>query len=1103
MGKKVKYHSCFFRLYGRKGYVSHMGKCKKSIIFPVTVMMISALVSGCAGETASPDSPIALDSWDGVSVSSVGESAGSATLLGGDISVAYDDERQTNVLSVAGGSYLEFPQDMFTDVTEGFTLAFSVKLDEACPDGANIIQLNPCGYGVGDKVWRDAPEISIKADLTTTFYIGGRTINGVFNASATYNNGISGVDDLSYAEPHGHKTRYAAAAGTGLEKGVWSQVVLSVSPEGYTLYVNGTAVAMTDTVNGSNIASSLDYLFGDDLLKTYVINSIGSSVYSDTPELAAQLDDIAVFKKALTADEAKNYNDLPADYKWDFSNASVKTDVEGYTSDLSKYLSETPISDVDLGTQLVSPDGKLQILLKTDAQGRCYIAGTRGETVLIEASRIGLVLEEADLSEGLTVDTANVTAAQINESFELLTGSSKTVVNRCNEYVIPFAKGGASFRLVVRVYDDGFAYKYDEVTVEGADGLTVTDESSEFVLTDRAVTWAFELNGTYEGEYVKRTNRELTAANVLLSTPMLAQVEEYYILFSEGAVFNNDGEYASSGLLTTAGSKQLVWTFGLARNPADEATSDLDSPGHIRIREVETVNGFSTPWRVAVISDDVDAFCTSDLIACLNDAPDPELYADTSYIEPGKVAWSWWAEDSQQGNYDKHIEYIDFAAANGWDSVCLDAGWRAFEERLSELCDYAAQKGIKIFVWINYRDMKELETMDALFSKWAAAGASGLKTDYFESDEAEVLLNMQWVAETAAKYKLMVLYHGCVRPAGEYRTYPNVLTMEAVQGEEWHKWFSYPTVENCLMYPFTRNICGSMDYTPICAPTSNGETHGFAIAKAVVYQSALQHFANAASVYERFSGLSLLNHIPTVWDDTLVYDGAPGKFISLMRSSGDEFYIGAMTLDARTVEYTLDFLGSGTYNAYIYGDTEDGTGLSVSSRTVKKGDRLTFDLLANGGVAVMITKDEIDLEIYEDPDTDNENYTYYEAESSNNTLSGTAVTATAVMCSGGKKVGYIGRGQNNTLTFNGITVEEAGEYEIVLFYCSGETRKVTVTVNGADAQEVTGLNSHSWDSYASVSFTVYLNAGQNTITFGNASYYAPDIDRIGVSKTAN
>lgn len=372
---------------------------------------------------------------------------------------------------------------------------------------------------------------------------------------------------------------------------------------------------------------------------------------------------------------------------------------------------------------------------------------------------------------------------------------------------------------------------------------------------------------------------------------------------------------------------------------------------------------------------------------------------------------------------------------------------------------------------------------------------------YFESDEASVLFNMQNVATTAAKYRMMVLYHGCVRPAGEYRTYPNVLSMEAVQGEEWHKWFKYPTTENCLLYPFTRNILGSMDYTPLGTASSNGETYGFAIAKSVVYQSALQHFSNAASIYKKYNGLSLLNNIPTVWDETTVLDGAAGENISMIRRNGENYFYGAMTVAARTESLELGFLGEGEYNAYIYGDNEGGTALKITTKKVTNADVLDFDLLNKGGVAVMFTKEEINLDCYELTDGDVvAGGTKYEAESAENTLSGTAVVENSPLCSNGAYVGWIGLGANNTLQFNKIVVEKDGEYEIILSYSCNENRKVNVLVNGTDSYELIELNSGSWTETAKKSFKVTLKAGENTIQFGNASAYAPNIDYIIVKE---
>lgn len=1110
------------------------GKNKKSrgALFLVVCLLVPQFpVIPAKAEDTEENLLNTIKNWDGLEVKSSTDNKAQAMLCGDDIKIQYDSDRKSSVLSLGKGSYLELPQEIFENAGNQITFALDAYVDSKCSENANIFQFNPCGYAAGDNFWKDAPEISVKSNLYTTFYIGGRTINGVFNPSATYNNGTAN-DDINYAEPNGYKTRYAASSSRECTAEQWHHITLQISDKEYSLYIDGQKADMTGTVDGSDIASSLEYLFKEDILKTYVFNTIGNSVYQTEDMFIGKVDNVAVYYDTVSPEENSEAN---AEYYWNFSYETIIGEESEYKSDLNSYLGTVALTDTDV--TMTSPDGNTKVMLKTDAEGHYYLAATGKETVLVEPSMLGLVLTEADLSTGLVLDKDNITNREINEEFSVLTGSKSVSLNHCNEIVLPFTADNASFNIIVRVYNDGFAYRYTDVQAGSAEKVVVEKECSEIILSDNADTWAFDLNGTYEGEYVKRTNRGLNALEALLSAPLLAEIDNYYLLVTEASVYNNDGEYCSSGLKTERGSKQLRWAFGLARDPEHESVGDLDSPGHIRIQNVETVNGFSTPWRSVIASDNLNTFCNSDMIAALNKEPDKNIYADTSYIKPGKVAWSWWAEDEDQGSYDKHKEYIDFAAENGWEYACLDVGWRQMESRLGELCEYAAQKGVGVFVWINYRDMKDLTEMDRLFKKWSDAGAVGLKTDYFESDEASVLFNMQNVALTAAKYQMMVLYHGCVRPAGEYRTYPNVLTMEAVQGEEWHKWFAYPTTQNCLVYPFTRNILGSMDYTPSAIRASvSGETSGFAIAKTVVYQSGLQHFSNAASIYKKYNGLSLLNHIPVTWDETTILDGRPGSYISMVRRNGDEYYYGAMTTEEKTFDVSMDFLGEGSYNAYIYQDNEEGLALVIDTKTVQKGDVLHFDLLKNGGAAVMITKEDVDLDCYETggiltnqtfskrvvktitiegnpyeivaevsaqtemSSVDGADYTIYEAESSENTLAGTAVVAQAVFCSGGQKVGYVGLGAGNTLTFNHIRAEEEGDYEILLAYCCAETRKVDVTVNGTDSYEVTGLNSGSWTKNAVQAFTVHLNKGDNIITFGNAAKYAPDIDYIAVRK---
>lgn len=298
------------------------------------------------------------------------------------------------------------------------------------------------------------------------------------------------------------------------------------------------------------------------------------------------------------------------------------------------------------------------------------------------------------------------------------------------------------------------------------------------------------------------------------------------------------------------------------------------------------------------------------------------------------------------------------AAEYGFDYVCLDVGWRGFEDRLPELCQYAAEKNVGVFCWVNYWELTTIEDIDALFTKWADAGAVGLKTDYFEGEDQKTLEVMQNIAVEAAKHHMLVLYHGCITPGGEYRTYPNVLTTEAVLGEENRKWSTSPSSKNCLMYPFTRNILGAMDYTPACCEikTTNGETEGFALAKAVVYESGLVHFAAPAADYREFGGLQFMKDMYTTWDESFIPDGEayPGKYITYVRRHGEEWFIGSMTLEARTMSVKLDFLDEGkTYDVCIYGSGDDSK-INTETLQVTSKDELNLDLKDLDGVSITI-----------------------------------------------------------------------------------------------------------------------------------------------------
>jgi len=623
-----------------------------------------------------------------------------------------------------------------------------------------------------------------------------------------------------------------------------------------------------------------------------------------------------------------------------------------------------------------SIDGNNVVNIWKDPDNKYYYNVVCDGNEIIEISELGIELSDTDLTSNLICNDKESYVDEIYEEFETITLADATSLNNCQERTIRFSnEEGAHFDLLVRVYNDGYAYKYSDVTYGTEDKLVCTEENSTIIFPEDTSTWGgLAWINTCENGFDKKEYSAFVRSSAQYHPPLLANVGDYWVLTSEAQRFNNNGEFCSSRLVKSANSNVLRWDFGDARDEtipleeqakADDTNLDLVNVDQKDITEVETVNGFSTPWRAMVISNDFDEFCTSSLITNLNPAPEEskyaELYEDISWIKPGKVLWSWWSDGNNQGRYQTHIDYIDYASEYGMDYICLDVGWRTFEDRLEELCDYAEERGVKVFCWVNYWELTTAEDVEALFSKWAEAGAVGVKTDYFEGEEQQVLNSMENVAVIGAKYHFMVLYHGCVSPAGESRTYPNILTTEAVLGEENRIWSTSPSSYNCLMYPFTRNILGSMDYTPACMTIANmnDETEGFALAKSVVYESGLLHLAAPAKDYGDYIGTEFIQSLYTTWDESFVPTGeaSPGEYITYVRRHGNEWFIGSMTMEDRTVSVDLSFLDANkNYTAYIYYAQEDGL-LDVTTENLTSADKFERNLSKLDGVAVRIVEE--------------------------------------------------------------------------------------------------------------------------------------------------
>ena len=1001
---------------------------------------------------------------------------GTAKVEAADITVSGTtySKAGNHVLTLSGGtkgsSYMELPSDLYKDVdaNTGFSYSFWMKTDSSVVSYSRLISSANSTNGdefayapyAADKVW------NVLFDTTNVY-------------RAIYTN-----------EP---------------AKNVWNYITFTVSDEEITFYVNGEKVDSSSNAGGPDeLKARLDSM--EDL----TINAIGKtcSGWADA-DCKAQVDDFRFYNKALSASEVVEIAN--ADYGF---SAEVKTDTvtggESEYTDGSKLT--TALAEDETSVSVTSPDGntKVEILTDTDKKSFYYRAIQNGNNVL-QASALGIVTAGYDFSKNVTIKNVSVSAVK-TEEYDLPAGKQSHVKESYREMTFDLVPttgdSDKKCTVIFRNYNDGIAFRYQVYGTEGQTE-TVKSEASEYVLPYSGTKlWLGGTSNTYEVDYSSVTMKSLTSASNNYTIPALASTADgkEWVLLTEANVFNEEEPYCSSFLSTASGERNLKVKFGNKVSSVKMTYAD---------------GSFHTPWRVAVITNDLETLVNSNMVTNLNPKADEDTYQYSKWVKSFKADWSWWSEAGDDPiEYAPQKDYIDFAAENGWDAVCLDFGWclwKDYKTKVKELCEYAAKKNVKIMLWYGvnnsghagWKDANgkaayptySLQTTAQLTEqfKWAhETGVYAVKVDYYESDTQATMKQMEECAKIAAENKLCVLFHGCTMPGGENRTYPNILSYEAVFGEEYHKFgLGSPTVATLLTYPYTRNVAGSMDFTPAALPvTSIPATAGFQLAETIVFESGTLNLASSIYAYEGNAALGFLNQVESSFDQSVLVDkeqAEPGAYVAIARKSKteDKWFVGAMTKAKKTTNISLDFLGDGTYQAVIFRDNNDGSAVVYEKKEVTKDTVIQEELKAAGGVAMVISKSAIEL-----PE---ENHTYYEMESNDVTKAGDAVVAGNSFASGLKQVN-MGYGENNHVEWK-ITAPKDGVYEMSLYYKAGTDSQIAYKINGA-SEIKTGLICSGTNSIAKYSAYVNLKKGENTIECYNPNGNFIGLDRVAISKSA-
>lgn len=598
--------------------------------------------------------------------------------------------------------------------------------------------------------------------------------------------------------------------------------------------------------------------------------------------------------------------------------------------------------------ELKSPDGHLKVGITID-KSISYSVELDG-VVLLAPSAISMDLADGTSYDG-EVPFRGVSRKSVDRSFDTPFYKRSEVKDRFNELTLKFR----TFNIVWRAYDDGVAYRFVSLSKVP---FKVVGENSSFVFPEdwhMFVPYVARDTDSLEEQFYNSSENTYNHTKLsewdrthLAFLPILVEGPgNIKVVLTEADLLHYPGMYLYNG----DGSTTLHGVF-----PSYPKT--IEQGGHNNLQGIVTSRedylascnaGESFPWRVVAVSRKDASLSASDLIFRL---ASPAEDVDWSWVRPGKVAWDWWNDwnidgvDFEAGiNNETYKYYIDFASEKGIEYVILDEGWSVNlaadlmqvipEIDLEMICEYAASKGVGIILWAGYAALDR--DMERVMEHYSKMGVKGFKVDFMDRDDQMMVDFYVRAAAVAAKYHLMVDFHGAYKPTGLSRTYPNVINYEGVHGLEQMKWAgaNVDQVTYDVTVPYIRMFAGPMDYTqgamrnatrqnyrPVNSEPMSQGTRCRQLAEYVIFDAPLTMLCDSPSAYKRESQCTgFIASIPTVWDETVALDGKISQYISLARRSGDTWYVGALTdWNQRDMILDLGFLPDGEYDVTIFCD---------------------------------------------------------------------------------------------------------------------------------------------------------------------------------------
>ena len=448
---------------------------------------------------------------------------------------------------------------------------------------------------------------------------------------------------------------------------------------------------------------------------------------------------------------------------------------------------------------------------------------------------------------------------------------------------------------MARLYNDGLAFRY-EVEESGE-----RQEATTYRIPEGTRRWMQQWTEAYEGFFPLSTTAKVKAERGF-SAPSLSPDGFNNRWGYPALVEPADGLFVliSEANIERGQSASCLYNDGeLFRVTPDAATTPASGRWH-------------TPWRVLIVGS-LAQVVESTLVT---DVSEPSQLDDDTWIHPGAVSWIYWAYNHGSNDYKIIKKYVDMAVTLRLPYVLIDAEWDEMKDgkTIEDAVAYARQQGVKPLIWYNssvgwvngalgpkYR-LNKPEDREREFAWCERIGVVGVKIDFFSGDTQ---LNMDYcidLLQSAARHHLLVNFHGATIPRGWQRTWPNLLTTEAVYGAEWYNnvpTFTARAARHNATLPFTRNVIGPMDYTP-CTFSDSQHPHittcAHELALTVLFESGLQHLADRPESYlAQPAGVQqFLSRLPVAWDETRFLSGYPGEQVVLARRSGTTWYVAGI-----------------------------------------------------------------------------------------------------------------------------------------------------------------------------------------------------------------